>query len=93
MSVSLIKAPPAGSVTTTPGGGAFFDGPEAVNAFRLISLRSALKFEAKTGMKMSRAALLPICKQYGITKGTKKGAYNELNRLMVEAGFDDTGTL
>jgi hypothetical protein len=89
-----IAVPPAGTVTTTPGGGAFFDGPEAVGAFRLIMLRTSLKFEAEhPGMKMTRVSMLKVAKQYGINKGTKKGAYNELNRLMVEAGFPDLGSI
>lgn len=59
-------------------------------AYRLIALRSALALEIKCpGMKATRAALLPICKQYGINARTKKAAYKELNALMVANGFED----
>lgn len=62
-------------------------------AFRLISLRRGLKFQAETGMQLTRIPLLPVARQYGVTKRTYAGAYKELNDMMVSAGFQDTGPL
>lgn len=45
---------PANSIETNAGG-TMFAGPQAVNVFRATAIASALRFYAKTGMKMNRA--------------------------------------
>jgi hypothetical protein len=42
-------------ITQTAGGGMTFDGPAAVNVYRMTVIASALRLYAKTGMKVNAA--------------------------------------
>lgn len=42
-----------------------FNGPEGVALFRLITLRSALRLQARTGMKMCRVSAVACAKRLG----------------------------
>jgi hypothetical protein len=65
-------------------------GEAQVSAVRWMTIRRALKFEIERGTKMTRIPIVPMLQREGITtKRTKKAAYADLNRAMVEAGFED----
>ena len=71
------------------------DTPEGINAYFLLSVRSTLGLEVKTGMKFSnRVNVFKQAKEVltanGIKpKGTKAAVYDQLNTMLVEAGFED----
>jgi len=62
-----------------------FDGKEAVDFFRMNTLLQGMKFELKTGMKMTRG---PSCftlvkKEYGL-KGSKEKLIEQFEKLLAE---------
>lgn len=60
-------------------GGYVFDGPDEVAAYAFLAAFNALRFEIKTGMKMTRQAILPVVKRnYGITARTKAQAFEQM---------------
>lgn len=62
-------------------------GPDAVNLYRLHAIRSALSFEIKTGMKMSRVSALKAANQMLGTKYTRKQrALDHVESLLESAG-------
>ena len=64
-------------------------GRENIEFASILALRSALKFEVKTGMKMTRGmSTLAIAKKRGLTKkGTKAGALDDVNAYLAQYGF------
>ena len=61
-----------------------FDGKEAVDFFRMNTLLQGMKFELKTGMKMTRG---PSCftlvkKEYGL-KGSKEKLIEQFEKLVA----------
>lgn len=53
----------------------------------LITLRSAIKLQIKTGMKWSKGSLLTVAQRCGYTeKRTLKGAFADINKLIIERG-------
>jgi len=71
------------------------DTPDQINAYMLLSIRSTLGLEVKTGMKYSNRVNVfqqakTVLTANGIKPGgTKAKVYNQLNTLLVEAGFED----
>ena len=62
-----------------------FDGPQAVDFFRMNTLLSGMRFELKTGMKLTRG---PSCftlvkKEYGL-KGNKQKLIEQFEKLLAE---------
>lgn len=83
-----MSALPPGGITVTESGSIMASGEQGVNTYRLIALRSALGFEAKTGMKMTRQSVMKAAKaECGSKKNTKKGVYADLDAYMVNLGF------
>lgn len=81
---------PGGDIQQMPSGGTMFVGEQAVATFRMVTMRKSLKFEIEKGMNMSRIRIVPVLQNMGVTtKRTKRAAYADLNRLMVEAGYED----
>ena len=64
------------------------DTPEGIAMFQLLQLRSALKLEIRTGMKLSnRGSVLATAQRRGLTtKRTKRGAYADIDAAVVAAG-------
>ena len=62
-----------------------FVGRPAVEVFRLVALISALKFEIKTGMKMSRVSALKVAKSITGAKGNKQAQLVLLEKLLEES--------
>jgi hypothetical protein len=61
------------------------DGPEAVQLFRLITLRSALKLELATGMRMSRhQTALAVAKTITGLKTNKREAHITAVESLIE---------
>lgn len=53
----------------------------------LLQCRSMLKIEIMTGMSHSRGSVLVLCQRMNWTKKrTKRGAYADLDALIVERG-------
>jgi len=83
---ALTKGPE--NVEVAPHGSVFCDGPEAVDLFRLMMIRSALGFEVKTGMKMTRASALKAANDaLGTTYRRKQQALVHLDSLL--STFDE----
>jgi len=84
-----MAALPPGGIEVTESGSIMATGEQGVNTYRLIALRSALSFEARTGMKMSRQSVMKAAKaECGSKKNTKAGVYADLDAYMVALGFD-----
>jgi hypothetical protein len=63
------------------------DTPEGIHMWRMLSFRSALSLEIKTGMKFSRGSVLAAAQAQGLTtKRTKKGAYADIDAIIVSLG-------
>jgi hypothetical protein len=60
------------------------DTPEGIAHYRMAAIISALRFEVRTGMKMSRISALQAARSYGIMARTKKAALAELECLYEE---------
>lgn len=81
---------PGGDISQSAGGGMMFVGQQAVATVQMITIRRSLKFEIERGMKMTRIPIVPTLQRMGVTTArTKVKAYDDLNRLMVEAGYED----
>lgn len=75
-------------ITTYHDDGSSVTADVAPEIYNLIQCRSALKLQIRTGLKHSRGSVLAHCQRQGWTqKRTMKGAFADLNRLAVEAGF------
>lgn len=66
-------------IEVSDNGSIMIDGPEGVNLYRLLMIKSGMEFEAKTGMKLTGKA--PSCfvivrREFGF-KGTKKEQYEQ----------------
>lgn len=60
-------------------------GPKAVNAFRLRTIISGLKFEAKTGMKMSRVSTVKVAKEVtGLKTNNKTKLIERLEKMLEQ---------
>lgn len=79
-----------GGITVSEQGTIAATGAQGVETFRMIALRSALRLQARTGMKMSRGiSAITVAQQMGLTtKRTAKGAFADVNAAMVEAGYE-----
>jgi hypothetical protein len=66
-----------------------------IPAYRLLMIRSALKLEIETGMKMWRGvSIVKVLKADGITTASRKDkAYADLNAYIVEAGIGEAKDL
>lgn len=64
------------------------DTPEGIQFVRLLSFRSAMGLEIRTGMKMSRGrSVFQLAREQGLaTKRSKRDVYAELDALVVAAG-------
>lgn len=76
------------AIEQMPGGGTMITGAKDIAFVRLLSIRSGLGLEIRTGMKMSRSySPLSILQREGITnKRTKRGAYADLDKHIVSLG-------
>lgn len=82
-----IQAP--GNITPTEDGGYIAEGKAAVDTVRYMTIRRSLKFEIETGMRMTRIPIVPALQRMGVTTArSKRKAYADLDRLMVEAGYE-----
>jgi hypothetical protein len=61
------------------------EGPEAMQLFRLITLKSALRFNMKTGMKITRGYSLKLVKQTTGLKTNNKHLHMLKLDEMIEA--------
>jgi hypothetical protein len=67
--------------------GFVLDTPDQIAMWRLMSFRSMLQIEIKTGLRHSRGSVLKAAQQQGLTdKRTKIGAYKDIDALIVTAG-------
>lgn len=65
-------------------------GPDQTKAFQLLRVRSALKIECVTTMRMSRGSIMNLAAEYcGSKKRTKRGVYADYNAYLVGLGFED----
>lgn len=62
-----------------------FDGPKAVNFFRMTTLLQGMKFELKTGMRMTRgpSCFTRVKQEYGL-KGNKQKLIDQFEKLVAE---------
>lgn len=73
------------------------DTPEGIEAARLIALRSGLRLECRTAMKMGRRSANQIATEFLKGQGmiaqnkrpNKPTTYALLNKWMVDRGFED----
>lgn len=73
-----------------PGGGWIAAG-EGVDLFRLITIKHALAFEIRTGMKMSRRSALKAANQaLGTSYRRKQQAYDHIDSLLALMQEKDT---
>lgn len=74
----------------TQSGAVVIDTPEGIEMVRLLSFRSAMGLEIKTGMKLSRGrSAFRLAKEQGLTTTTsKRKAYGEIDALVVQGGMD-----
>ena len=63
-----------------------FDGPQAVDFFRMHTLLQGMKFELKTGMKLTRgpSCFTRVKKEYGL-KGNKQRLIEQFEVLVAGA--------
>jgi hypothetical protein len=74
------------SISVTKDGTPYaFDGPKAVNFFRMNTLLQGMKFELKTGMKMTRgpSCFTRVKKEYAL-KGNKQKLIAQFEALVSE---------
>jgi len=67
-------------------GGLSITGKRDIHLFALLQLKHALKFELKTGMKMSRVSALSTAKARFGLKGNKQKVYDQLCKIVDEYG-------
>jgi hypothetical protein len=60
------------------------DTPEGIAHYRFACAISALRFEVKTGMQMSRVPIMRVARALGATARTKKAALAQLEDLYEE---------
>jgi len=62
-----------------------FDGPKAVNFFRMNALLSGMRLELRSGMKLSRgpSCFTRVKKEYGL-KGNKQKLIEQFENLVAE---------
>ena len=60
-----------------------YDTPQAINGFRIRTLRSALRLETKGMKKRGQSAYSIIKDEFGF-KGNKESVLNQLNSWMLE---------
>jgi hypothetical protein len=76
------------TITITKHGNTLFDGPDAVNVFRLITLLSALRLEVRTNGRVQATrgpkAHTIIKREFGL-KGTREQVYVEFERIVDAA--------
>lgn len=62
-----------------------FDGPEAVNFFRMNALLQGMRTELKTGMKLTRgpSCFTRVKQEYGL-KGNKQKLIDQFAKLVAE---------
>lgn len=82
--------PTPGGIESMPSGGVMATGEQGVGTFRMLTLRRGLKYEIDhPGMRMTRFPIVPALQRMGITTArSKRKAYADLERQMVEAGFE-----
>ena len=74
----------AEGTTVHETGAISLDNPASIEHLRFVSALSALSFEAKTGMKMTRVPMTRFCREnYGTTKRTIKGCFREMLDLYI----------
>ena len=61
-----------------PNGGMSFTGEDGVAAFRLVMLHSALRLQARTGMKASRISAVACAKQLGYKGRTAQALLDDI---------------
>ena len=68
------------------------DTPEQIAVARFLTVRSGLRLQVRTGMKLSRGrSAIQIAREAGwTTKRTAKGALDDLNDLAEQMGFERT---
>lgn len=71
-------------VEVHPSGAVSFIGEDGVGLFRLLTLRSALKLQATTGMKASRISAVACAKRLGYQGRTAKALLADLERKHPE---------
>lgn len=84
---------------TSDAHGITASGPQGVETFRMVALRSGLALEIKTGMKLSRGMSASqiiteqILKPHGLVAPNKRPnkttVYRLFNDLMVQHGYAD----
>lgn len=77
----------SGKVTVTETGMVAFVGKEAVSLYRLMTILSGMRFEKKTGMKLTSKA--PSCftiarREFGI-RGNKDKLIAQMEQIVAEA--------
>lgn len=83
-----LAGSPVAAPQVSPTGMVAAVGAPAVDRFRLICILTSLKFEAETGMKMTRDAspLKIVREEFGIKTRNKADAYKKFRALLVEHG-------
>lgn len=71
-------------VEVLPSGSVCYSGPDGVGLFRLITLHSALKLQARTGMKMSRVSAVACAKRLGYKGRTAKALLEDIEKKHPE---------
>jgi hypothetical protein len=63
-----------------------FDGPEAVNFFRMNALLQGMKSELRSGMRLTRgpSCFTRVRREYGL-KGSKQKLIEQFEELVLEA--------
>ncbi len=74
-------------ITAHANGGISIVGPDAINLARLLMIKSGMEFEARTGMRLTKA--VPSCftiarREFGL-KGNKQKLYQQFCEMH---GFD-----
>lgn len=64
---------------------AIIDTPEKITQLRMAVLIRALHFEVTTGMKMGKASLLRVARDFGVAALNKRTALDQLMKLYEEA--------
>jgi hypothetical protein len=67
---------------------AILDTPEQIAVFHMMQLRSALRLEVGSGLKISRGSVMKqVNKEYGTKFTKKKDALEFMNAKLAEIGF------
>jgi len=68
------------------------DTPEGIEAFRLLSMWSAMRLEA-LGMRVTNRSVTQMCKKEFGLKGSREKVIAEFEAILVEAGILNKETL